>query len=135
MLTALLGALVQVCSGICLSAASLILMHWLLPGTNRSRSSWLQRFLRGSYAVYATVLGWLRPHAFQFIGLDLLTPIPRILFSLAASMGFVYTTFGLLGLSVPTWLLAMSFVHGLYIGWAWGEILRPEAFHFGMRVE
>lgn len=135
MLTTLFAALAQVCSGVCLSAASLMLMRWLLPSTTGSRSSWLQRFLRGSYTVYAAVLGWLRPHAFQLIGLDLLTPVPRILFSLAASTGLVFAAFALVGLRVPAWLLIVALVHGFYVGWAWAEIIRPENFHFGMRME
>lgn len=125
----------QVCSGVCLSAASLMLMRWLLPSTTGSRSSWLQRFLRGSYALYAGVLGWLRPYAFQVVGLDLLATIPRILFSLGVSMGFVITAFALIGLRVPAWLLIVALVHGLYVGLAWGEIVRPDEFQFGMRLE
>jgi hypothetical protein len=130
----LIGILGNLCSSICLSVVSLLLFRFLLSGRAR-KSSWLRRFLRGSYFLYASLLSWLRPFLGQALAIDLLAPVPRTLASVALSVGIGLVVLMILGLRMPIWLALLLLAHGLFVGLSWRAIAAPDDFQLGTRLE
>jgi hypothetical protein len=135
MFATLVGIFGNLCSGICLSVVSLMLFRLFLRTSAGSRSSWFRRMVRGSYYFYASILGWLRPYVAQILPLDLLSPVPRTLAAIGLSIGFGWGVLTLLGLHMPTWLIILLLLHGLFVGWSWEHTTLPDDFHLGMRLE
>ena len=130
----------KVLVGVCLSAFSitfiiLLLMVRNLPGSLRNGRGLLRRFIRVSYELYASLIGWARVWALQLIGIDLLRPFPRTLSTIFLSYGIGRGTLFLLGVSPKTWHVVVILLHGLFVGLAWEKIANPEDFQLGGKQE
>jgi len=126
--------------GICLSTFSmvfigLLLMVRKLPSSLRNGRGMLRRFMRFSYELYASLIGWARIWVVQLFGIDLLRPLPRTLTTTLLSLGIGWSTLYLLGVSPKIWLVAVFILHGIFVGWAWEQIANPEDFQLGGRWE
>lgn len=135
MAATLVGIIGNCFTGICLSAASLLLFRLFLPNSTGNRSSLFRRMLRASYYFYASILYWLRPRVAQVIDLDLLSPVPRTLCTTGFSIGLGWGMLALVGLHMPTWLLILISLHGVVVGWSWERLVRADDFQFGTRLE
>lgn len=135
MFATLVGILGNLCSGICLSAVSLLLFSLFFRHSTGSRSNFLQRLLSASFYLYASIFNRLRPYVGQIAGLDLLTPVPRTISAIILSLGLGWIVFALLGWTMPTWLLILLLLHGAFVGWSWQRIILPDNFHMGTRLE
>ena len=126
----------KVLVGVCLSAFSitfiiLLLMVRNLPGSLRNGRGLLRRFIRVSYELYASLIGWVRVQAIQLIGVDLLRPFPRTLATTSLSFCIGRGTLFLLGVSPKTWHVIVILLHGLFVGLAWEKIANPDDFQLG----
>ena len=130
----------KVLVGVCLSAFSitfiiLLLMVRNLPGSLRNGRGLLRRFIRMSYELYASLIGWVRVQAIQSIGVDLLRPFPRTLATTSLSFVIGRGTLFLLGISPKTWHIIVIILHGLFVGLAWEKIANPDDFQLGGKRE
>ena len=130
----------KVLVGICLSAFSLVFISLLLtmrnlPGSLRNGRGLLRRFMRFSYELYASLIGWARVQVIQLTGVDLLRPFPRTLATTFLSFWIGRGTLFLLGISPRTWHVVLIILHGLFIGLAWEKIANPDDFQLGGKRE
>lgn len=117
---------------ICLSVVPII--FFTLTSRRRNRGL-LQKLLLGSYWLYQGLFSWLQPIILKEIGVDILNSLPRILITIGFSLGIGWGILSLLNLRLSPWLAAIFVMHGLFVGWQWELIERPNEFQMGVKIE
>lgn len=130
----------RILSSICVSAISIVALNLFialirLPGKMTTNQGGLRRLLRISYELYAAILYELQPLAFNYLGLDILQKIPRTILTSLLSLGIAFTIFFIFNLLLPRWLAILSLFHGSFIGLTWEQIITPEDFQLGERID
>lgn len=95
----------------------------------------LRLLLRFSYQAYALILGSVQPQLLTATGVDLLEPTLRTMLCILLSAGIGGGVVTLLGWQIGLWWLGAFILHGLVVGLAWEQIVRPGEFQLGERWE
>lgn len=130
----------RILSSICVSAIAMVVLNLFialvrLPGKLTTNQGGLRRLLRISYELYAGILYKIQPLVFHYLGLDILQKIPRTIFTSLLSYGITLTIFFIFNLMLPRWLSILSLLHGAFIGLTWEQIITPEDFQLGERMD
>ena len=126
--------------GICLSGFVVVLMTLFLslrnlPAILVTLRQFLRGAFRGSYRLYNAFLSPIRSWVYPRTGIDIFHPIFRVTCSILLSLGIGVGLLALLSLPVPTWVLIVLTIHGLFVGLAWENILRSDDFQMGVNLE
>ena len=122
--------------GMILGSVCLSIIPMLLFGfTRRPKGRFFRRVMRGSFSFYSSIFTALRPYVIQYLGIDILKRLPRILMTGSLSFGIVWGILSLLGMHTGFWIGLFSIAHGLFVGWQWQRIILPEDFQMGARIE
>lgn len=121
--------------GVYLSVFSMVLFGLMVRRPGHRRGGFFRRFLRGSYMLYSSLFNWIRPTIMEITTLDLLENIPRILLSIVLSFGIGWGILQMLDWQMETWFAIALISHGLIVGWSWDQIVIPQNFQMGDRLE
>ncbi len=126
--------------GTCLITVNLIfVLIAALVGWLPAIAGFLQRTFRGSlvlsYRLFKYLLSSADPFAEQYLGLRLSSGTPRILATVVLSLLFMGVILLLTPLDFSVWLLGFAVVHGLLVGFLWGDVLEPGSLHLGSRLQ
>jgi hypothetical protein len=126
--------------GVCLSGFVIVLMTIFLslrnlPEILASLRRFLRGALRGSYRLYSAFLSPIRSWIYQHTGYDIFHPVARTICTVVLSVGIGVGLLVLFSLGVPTWVLIVLALHGLFVGLAWESILRSDDFQMGVNLE
>ncbi len=125
--------------GTCLITLNLVfvalaaLMGWL-PAILSFLSRLLRTTLVWSYHIYRQVLTWIDPLSEDWFGTKLSVGFPRMVACLALSLLIVSLLFALTPLDFSWWSLGLAGLHGLALGYLWGDVLEPGGLHLGSRL-
>lgn len=102
---------------------------------SKPRESLHRRLLRFSYHLYAAILNWINPYFKACFEVDLLEGFPRILATIALSLGSGYGLLSLLHLRCRLWMVVVLLMHGWFVGKQWEGIEAPRDFQMGVRLD
>ena len=102
---------------------------------SKPRESFHRRLLRFSYHLYAAILNWINPYFKACFEVDLLQGFPRILATIALSLGSGYGLLSLLHLRCRLWMVMVLLMHGWFVGKQWEGIEAPKDFQMGVRLD
>lgn len=91
--------------------------------------------LRGSYRLYSAFLAPIRTRVYEQTGFDIFQPVIRTTCTVILSLGIGIILLLLFFQGVPTWILILLALHGIFVGLAWETILRSEDFQTGVNLE
>ena len=94
----------------------------------------LRAFLVLSYRAYALILRRLAPNITRWLGVDVLTPVPRLVATLLLSLGFGLAFFTLTQAPVTIWNTGLLVFHGLAVGWIWDGIEGSDDLLLGVKI-
>ena len=106
-----------------------------LPAILANGRQLMRWVLRGSYRLYSAFLAPLRTWLYEQTDFDIFQPIVRTVCTVILSLGFGILLLVLFSQGVPTWILILLALHGLFVGLAWETILRSEEFQTGVNLE
>ena len=113
----------------------LILPLLIIKLFSRRREGLLRRLLRFSYNLYSSLLNWINPYVVESLGINILEGYPRIIATTLLSFGIGYAILSVLHIRLRFWLVAIFVLHGLFVGKQWGQIISPEDFQMGARID
>ncbi len=114
---------------------SLAIVFRLLPHSLRAFRFALRGLTILSFRLYRLVLRRLAPFMNQWLGVDIVVGVPRVLACIALSV-ILGTTFVLVvGRGITGWMVTLFLVHGLLVGLTWDEIEAPGGIQLGVRIE
>ena len=113
----------------------LILPLLIIKLFRRRREGLLRRLLRFSYNLYSSLLNWINPYVVESLGINILEGYPRIIATTLLSFGIGYAILSVLHIRLRFWLVAIFVLHGLFVGKQWGQIIAPEDFQMGARID
>jgi hypothetical protein len=114
---------------------SLFLSLRNLPAILATIRQLVRGVFRASYRLYSAFLAPIRVWVYQHTGYDIFHPVLRTACTVILSLGIGTVLLLLFSLGVPTWILIVLALHGLFVGLAWETILRSEDFQTGVNLE
>lgn len=98
-----------------------------LPGLVKIIQSLVNSVNKSFYSLYRFVLNL----AAFWLGLDINQSLPRVIATAILSGVFWALALWAAGFGLEIWLIALSLLHGAYIGWVWEGFEMPEGLWMG----
>jgi hypothetical protein len=124
--------------GCCLSVNLLMVGLTLgvrhLPGALGFARRALRWWLIISFRVYRFLLFQLTRVSQDWLPVNWLAPLPRMMASVTLSLLWGLSLLALTGLRVSVWFVLLFVTHGLLVGGLWDELVEPGGIRLGERV-
>ena len=88
-----------------------------------------------SIRFYTFALGRLAPLVEQYLGVNILAGLPRVVASTILSLSIGLTFCVLTQSPVTIWNLGLFLIHGLVVGFVWDGIEEPDELLLGVRTQ
>lgn len=131
----LLRLMANILGSLCLSVAPMLLVSLFARRRTSGQPGVVARFLRTSYYVYHALLAWLQIPLMQTLGVDVIQDKPRRILCALLSLALLWGLCLWFGIRLPTEAALLAFGHGWFVGARWQELLAPDGFRLGGRVE
>ncbi len=115
-----------------LSLAGLI---YLLPKLLPHLRTLLRWLLILCYYLYKFILTRLSPYLYQYLNVNVLSRIPRVVASVLLSLALGVLLNLLINFPMSKFIVGVLIFHGLYTGLVWDEVLYPGGFRLGMNIQ
>lgn len=131
----LVRLMTNILGSLCLSVAPVLLMSLFARRRSSGQPGIVARFFRTSFYVYYAFLTWLQMPLMQTLGVDVMQEKPRRVFCALLSLAFLWGVCLWLGIGLAAEAALLAFGHGWFVGARWQQLLAPNEFQLGGRVE
>jgi hypothetical protein len=95
----------------------------------------LNWFVRLTYRFYLTILNYIRPFIGEYLNIDILTIIPRVVASVVLSLFLFLLFYWIADIRLSIFSIGLAVFHGLFVGYVWDGIIKANGLHIGENIQ